>query len=156
MMGRMVNASQVGWGGLTNHFAGDAHDDAAGRDLLAFGDERAGGDEAAGADDRTVEHDRTDADQAVVFDGSPMHDSPVSEAAPTTDAAGEVGVGVEDAPILDVTSLADNNFLGIPSNHGGRQDDTVFTQTHATYYDGGWGDPGGLRRTDRGKLPRRA
>ena len=63
-----------------------AHDECAGRNGFAFGDETARADNGVFTDDGAIEHNRTHADQSTAFDGAAMQNGacPTVTLSPTT------------------------------------------------------------------------
>ena len=67
------------FGEVAHETGGSAHDECAGRNGFAFGDETARADNGVFTDDGAIEHNRTHADQSTAFDGAAMQNGGVSD-----------------------------------------------------------------------------
>src|SRR5687767_8732235 len=99
---------------LATNLAGNTHHEAAGRNLRAFGNERACRDHGAFADSRAVEHDGPDTDQAVILDSATVQNDRVSDGDAVADVEREFTVvDMEDGVVLDVAIVTDADGVDI-------------------------------------------
>src|SRR5262249_21858212 len=102
-----------------------AHDDGAGRHAAALGDDRGGGDQALRADIAATQQPGPDADQRVTADAATVQDGGVAGDDALLDFLRTVGVGVDDAPVLQVDARPERD----PRQVGA--DDRVEPDVHA-------------------------
>src|SRR6185436_1735012 len=107
---------------LAHDAAGDAHHQRPGRDSHPLRHHRARGDDAAVADVDAVQDHAAHADQALVLDDAAVHDGAVPDPDPLADVAGEAGIHVDAAAVLDVGLDADEDLVHVAAEDAGEPD----------------------------------
>ncbi len=127
-----------------------SHEEAAGRDFGAFGDEGASGDDGAGADFCAVEDDGAHADEAARFDCAAVEDDAVADGdVVTEDERVRVAHYVEDGAVLDICARADADEVDVAADDDAGPDAGVGGDGYVADDDGlridvgGFGDAGG-------------
>ena len=113
-----------------------AHNERAGRNASALGDQRVRADDAALADNRAVEDRRAHANQAFVFHGAGVEDRAMADGNELADNDRQVVGEMYDAAVLDVGALADLDVIDVTAQDGSRPDAAAGGETDIADHDG--------------------
>lgn len=142
--GRALCACLAGLGiQLPHDSSRDANRQAAGGDVGAWRDNGPSADHSLGADAGAVEHGGVHPHQGAVLDRAAMKDGGMADSDIGPDLGGEAGVGVDNGVILDVAAWADEDAVGIPTQHGAVPNARLGSDFDMTDDDGSGGEEGG-------------
>ena len=133
------------FGEVAHETGGSAHDECAGRNGFAFGDETARADNGVFTDDGAIEHNRTHADQSTAFDGAAMQNGGVSDGDVVSNDAGKTFFRMNDRIVLYVAADSHGDGLQVSAQYGPRPDTAVVFEFHTTDHLRGFCGPGGKR-----------
>lgn len=135
-----MNGGQDGRADILRIHGWAPHDKTTGRKALALGNQGSGGNDGAGSYPYPREDDGPHAYQAIIPDDASVEDCPVADRAIFSDKAGLPWVGMDDYPILDITSRA-NLYGRFIAPKGGREPNgRILPQLNLT---GNFAIPGG-------------